>query len=294
MVKRPYFLALCTLLGPASVASAYAQDAYLPQPPDMPAYMAYEVRPSIHQRIQSNLSFLEGWYITSGVNISFMGLTGIENDQSVFANATTAKSSTSQTRVGPAAAIGYEIRPNGGILSRAEIAYYYRSNFQYNANPFLITDPPQPADANFINSDIDNNTVLLKVYDDFNFGSPFVPYIQVGAGVAINSISANSIVGDISSGTQDEPFVTDSDNHTKVYFAADAGLGARIELNPNFLLDVGYEFEYLGNNLKYNLNYTNPLIPGFMQQVKLTTGIFYSNSILVGITWRPIPKESTT
>lgn len=288
MVKCFSLMTLALLSTASLVARAANCDngICLPQPPDMPAYMAYEVKPPLRERVQNNLYFLQGWYITGGINISFMQLTSIDNDQNVFANATTAKNSASQTRVGPAVAIGYDIRPKGGFLSRAEIAYYYRPNFEYNANPFLITDPAQPANANSITSDIDNHTILLKIYNDFNFGSPFIPYIQAGVGVAFNSISANSNLGVI--GTT--PFVG-SASRTRALVAADGGLGARLKLNPNFFFDAGYEFEYLGHNLQYNLNYTNPLTPGFVQQVKLTTGIFYSNSILIGLTWQPMPKE---
>ena len=83
-----------------------------------------------------------------------------------------------------------------GIFSRVEIAYLPRFGMTYNASPYLNFGTPTIPNPipNALTSKVTSQVLFAKVYDDFKFGIPIIPYIQGGAGATINSTSGNASV----------------------------------------------------------------------------------------------------
>lgn len=277
----------------ASATQAFAQ-ANLPAPPPMDAYMAYQApKAPVQERVQNAAWFLRGWYLTGQAGYSWVSVNNISNTTATSDNFGTTpnpvKTSTSATKFMPGIAIGYQFR-NSGIFSRVELAGQSRTNISYNANPFI---PAVNGVTSSINSDIRSYTLLAKFYDDFDFGSPIVPYIQLGVGAAFNKTSANSNINiSVISVPPINLVFNGSGDETTTNLAADAGLGARYRLSPNFLFDLGYEFDYLGP-ANWNINYTLTSNPNPQTTINLKSKYLYSNTIYAGLTWMPMPKDFT-
>lgn len=265
---------------------ALADDTALPAP-DMSAYMAYRSpKPPLTERAQNTFSFLQGWYVSAGAGYSYFHLSGIENNSNNTGPQTlpnTIVPDLSESKGVPNIALGYQLR-KAGFFSRMELSYVPITNIDYDARPFLNL----PSD-NAIDSDISSHLLLLKAYDDFNFDSPIIPYIQAGVGAAINKVSANSfftvVIPDITT-----LVFTGSSNTTRTNLAADIGAGVRWQITPNFLLGAGYEFDYLGKNVNWDINYTDNFTPPDTANVKLKSGNLYANSLMASITWIPWAK----
>lgn len=269
------------------ISSALADTYQLPAP-DMSAYMAYPTpKPPLSQRARNAFSFFQGWYISGGATYAGLSLNSISNSGPATAGITLPtvfKTSVSESKFVPNIALGYQIRQSG-IFSRAEISYTPFTSIPYDSSPFInLTATP-----NSINSSVSSNLILFKVYDDFNLDMPIMPYIQLGIGAAINKVSGNSSI--IIDPTFTIPPFTSTFSSTKTNVAGDAGLGVRWLISDNFALGLGYEFDYLGNDVTWNMNFTNPILPS--TNVTLKSGIFFANTVTASLTWQPLAKYSS-
>ncbi len=237
---------LCFLLGIA--ASGLGLSAFADTQPvlDLPAYYAQPApKPPLNQRVsQSFDGWIHGIYLHPSLGYAFASVSDIEdttvNTDPNIIPPTLSNDSTKDNIAQFGIALGYQFR-NSGLLNRVELAYTYRSNFDYNEPTFYNFNDPFNVNNTSLNSTIKNQTLLLKGYYDINFGSPFIPYLQAGLGVSRNSVSGSS--------TATNPFLspnTVSFNNTETNFAWDAGLGLRLKMNEHVSLQAGYEFDWLG------------------------------------------------
>lgn len=265
---------VCSNCGDNPIAWRKAHQVVDNTPPGLEAYQAYTFPPgSFQQRLRGNFWWLTGFYITPQIGYSFLNITDIKPPP--FFDI--AESSASGRLFTTGVALGYQIRPCGGILSRVELQYLHRGDVDYNANPFLLSPPI--VIPNSINSTYSNDVVYLKAYYDFNLGYPVQPYIQGGGGLSFNHITGNATF---------DVFQTDVDN-TSTFGAAEAGLGVRYNIVPSFWLDLGYQFEYLGK-LRWDIQFPNPFSPPDTFDESIKSRFIYSNTILFGLTWQPMPK----
>ena len=84
--------------------------------------------------------------------------------------------------------------------------------------------------------------LFLNLYYDIQTGTPFVPYIGAGAGLAFNYVE---YTGHVSDGV-DTMRGSASDNFTN--FAWNVGAGVAYNFNENFAVDLGYRFMMMGYN----------------------------------------------
>lgn len=270
----------CALLALSS--GALAEDAaLLPSPPPLSDYLAYPTPPPpAGQRLQSNLRYLRGFYISGKLGYASISGNGMRNVTSgaVPPLPTPATSSFSARKTFPAVALGYQIRAHGGFLSRAEIEYSQITNIKYAGQLFEVGD--FTITPNEINSNINTQTLLVKIYNDLDLGYPVIPYFQLGAGVGFNQTSGTAALFGFGSG---------SVSGSQTGFAWDAGVGVKFKATENLFFDVGYEFLGLPNT-RFNLNLTDEF--GDVSTASLKTSSVYANAVLASITWMPFPNNA--
>ena len=129
-------------------------------------------------------------------------------------------------------AVGYDFYPQQQIPLRAEIEFALRGNSEKSWDGVWDGD-------NFSTKGLWNtSTLFLNLYYDIQTGTPFVPYIGAGAGLAFNYVeyTVHSDRGNASA----------SDNFTN--FAWNVGAGVAYNFNENFAVDLGYRFMMMGYN----------------------------------------------
>lgn len=262
---------LTLLLTAASTGVLAAEQAY----PDIPAYEAYK------SPYHYSTSPLKNFYISGKIGAGFQNLSSIENISPPINSSMSVPPVTSSSASGSVTqwgvGIGYMFQPTG-IFSRFEVEYMNRGSISYDANPLLeypsfITPPPPSS----ISSTIHNQTILGKIYYDMQLSDVIFPYIQIGGGYSWSKTEGTgSIENDPFSGSTITNF-----SNTKGSFAFDAGLGLRFKAGSHFLVDLGYEFDYLGTDLDFTLQTDLPDHP-----VQIQSGTFYSNSINLALTYQ--------
>ena len=142
--------------------------------------------------------------------------------------------SYSQFTLGGALAVGYDFYPQQQIPLRAEIEFALRGNSE------------KSWDSHFYGESIstkglwNTSTLFLNLYYDIQTGTPFVPYIGAGAGLAFNYVEYT--VHNNTTGAHGSA----SDNFTN--FAWNVGVGVAYNFNENFAVDLGYRFMMMGYN----------------------------------------------
>lgn len=142
--------------------------------------------------------------------------------------------SYSQFTLGGALAVGYDFYPQQQIPLRAEIEFALRGNSE------------KSWDSHFYGESIstkglwNTSTLFLNLYYDIQTGTPFVPYIGAGAGLAFNYVEYT--VHNNTTGAHGSA----SDNFTN--FAWNVGAGVAYNFNENFAVDLGYRFMMMGYN----------------------------------------------
>ena len=244
-----------------------------PQLPNIDGYVAKQApKPPLTQRVSQRLRFLSGTYITAKAGYSFINVNDIENTtpaSSGFTPPAPHQESATDAVLNYGVAVGYTIRPYGGIFSRIEIEYMHRGNFNYDISPIVNASIPIPPSLTTLSSNLTNQTLLFNIYDDINFDAPLVPYVKAGVGLSRNTVDLQAnYLGTVT-----------SNSITNTGLAADAGLGLRYIINSHLAIDLGYEFDWLGGAAEWNIN-----APVAAQNVNLQSKSIYSNSVNLGIT----------
>ena len=148
--------------------------------------------------------------------------------------------SYSQFTLGGALAVGYDFYPQQQIPLRAEIEFALRGNSKKSWDSTLVDggDRYDVTTKGLWNT----STLFLNLYYDIQTGTPFVPYIGAGAGLAFNYVE---YTGHASDGV-DTMRGSASDNFTN--FAWNVGAGVAYNFNENFAVDLGYRFMMMGYN----------------------------------------------
>ena len=269
----PRAISIATIFGTVLLTTPVFAHSVESAPP-LPEYYAYPAPPPpLAERVRDTFWWVKHFYISGLVGQSFIKVGDIHNDTPPPLSGTTppvidTDEDASVTHYG--AAIGYRFRKSG-IFSRVEVNYLYRSSFNYNENPFLKFSPVETQ----LNSKITNQTLLFKIFYDMDFDSYIIPYIQGGAGVAFNKVSAHSE----SKINFIPPLIVSKDSReTTTNLAWDAGLGVRVPLGRHVFLGVGYEFDWLGK-LKWETASLDPKTP-----FKIKADHLYSNSVTFDFT----------
>lgn len=139
--------------------------------------------------------------------------------------------SYSQFTLGGALAIGYDFYPQQQIPLRAEIEFALRGNSETDWDVRTVDGPGS------VKGLWNTSTLFLNLYYDIQTGTPFVPYIGAGAGLAFNYVeySGEGAMG----GSMSENFTN---------FAWNVGAGVAYNFNENFAVDLGYRFMMMGYN----------------------------------------------
>lgn len=169
------------------------------------------------------------------------------------------------------AAIGYQFA-DYGFLNRFEVVATRREALNYDPNPAINVEGLNTS----MSSTIKNYSILGKLYWDLYRYKFLVPYIQGGAGVSVNSV--NSTASD-----QLPPFtpVVLTSEQSKTNFAWDAGVGIRAVVTKYLFVDLGYEHDYLGSGLQWQ-------VPSFSSSgtpLTLESGSFSSNAYNLAVTF---------
>lgn len=162
--------------------------------------------------------------------------------------------SYSQFTLGGALALGYDFYPQQQIPLRAEIEFALRGNSEKS------WDSHWQGDNWNLKGVWNTSTLFLNLYYDIQTGTPFVPYIGAGAGLAFNYVEYSGGASGMSSSSSD----------TFTNFAWNVGAGVAYNFNENFAVDVGYRFVGLGYNEVSFGNYEVSNQP-------------YSNEFMVGL-----------
>ena len=140
----------------------------------------------------------------------------------------------SQFTLGGALALGYDFWPQQMLPLRAEIEFALRGNSEKSWDSHFDGDSISTKGL------WNTSTLFLNLYYDIQTGTPFVPYIGAGAGLAFNYVEYtghNNTTGEHGSV---------SDNFTN--FAWNVGAGVAYNFNENFAVDLGYRFMMMGYN----------------------------------------------
>ena len=138
----------------------------------------------------------------------------------------------SQFTLGGALALGYDFLPQHQMPLRAEIEFALRGNSEKSWDS--IYDGELLSTKGLWNT----STLFLNLYYDIQTGTPFVPYIGAGAGLAFNYVEY-----DLHSGGDSYSI---NDNFTN--FAWNVGAGVAYNFNENVAVDLGYRFMMMGYN----------------------------------------------
>ncbi|MGE9984424.1 outer membrane protein [Desulfovibrio sp. SGI.169] len=140
--------------------------------------------------------------------------------------------SYSQFTLGGALAAGYDFYPRHQLPLRAEIEFALRGNSEKSWDSSF--------DGAFVSTKglWNTSTLFLNLYYDIQTGTPFVPYIGAGAGLAFNYAEYTL--------HSDGQSYSASDNFTN--FAWNVGAGVAYNINENFAVDLGYRFMMMGYN----------------------------------------------
>ena len=148
--------------------------------------------------------------------------------------------SYSQFTLGGALAIGYDFYPQQQIPLRAEIEFALRGNSEKSWDSVFYDEDGRNALS--VKGLWNTSTLFLNLYYDIQTGTPFVPYIGAGAGLAFNYVEYTG------HGTNavENYGLSKSENFTN--FAWNVGAGVAYNFNENFAVDLGYRFMMMGYN----------------------------------------------
>ena len=247
------------------------------QLPDLPDYYAYAPSPPpLSEKVGSSFSWLKNFYITAEVGRSYASINSIDNitDVSEPFAPPVAKPNEIQAVNHLGVAIGYQLR-NSGIFSRIEIEYLNRAKIDYVADPAIIFSVTPHPTIN-LNSTVKNQTILGKIYWDFNYGIFVIPYIQAGAGIGFNQTKTSGTF--IEPPIIPTPPITSETSSSNTKFAWEGGAGLRIKITKHLFAGIGYEFDSLGT-AHWEVATDNP-----NQPLELKARDIYSQTITIGVT----------
>ena len=138
----------------------------------------------------------------------------------------------SQFTLGGALALGYDFWPQQMLPLRAEIEFALRGNSEKSWDSIYNGDSISTKGL------WNTSTLFLNLYYDIQTGTPFVPYIGAGAGLAFNYVEY----------TVDGPGYNNSASDNFTNFAWNVGAGVAYNFNENFAVDLGYRFMMMGYN----------------------------------------------
>lgn len=156
--------------------------------------------------------------------------------------------------------LGYRFLPS----LRADLDYTYRPNARFQA-----TDNIPETGAGYLR----NYTVMLNGYVDLNINLPVTPYVMGGIGVSNNATT--SIYWPV---VQQYEYGRSTTN-----FAWQLGLGMAYALQPNFLVDLSYQYVDLGkfsNTGHYN---TGGIFNNGLVGAPTSFSALYSNQVQIGL-----------
>ena len=224
--------------------------------------------PLLKESEQSLILSVQGFYITGSVGESRFSVSSIQDTSQLLiggvhlgANQPSVKA---DTRV-YSAALGYTF-PIEIPTDRIEIEYSRRSDVNYSPHPALKTDTQQ------LNSTLQDQALLGKIYHDFNFDFPLVPYISEERDFHKYRVER------IGSGQGD---LAGTSNTTRTNFAWAAGAGVRYLVTKNLIVGFGYQYASLGQAYWQLLPF---VIAGLKQS--LTTKNISENSGSFSLTWQ--------
>ncbi len=251
-----------------SLASAISVSAFAAQQlptPNLPDYMAQQPpKAPLNERVKDAFGFLHNFYITGRGGMTRVS-TDIENTSQTPGNIPAAPLTNNEISESTSAygiAIGRAFTVLGPI-SRLEVDYLYAGDADYNANP------AQNLGAQDLKSTLQTNTVLFKIYHDFDFDSPVIPYIFAGVGLSVNKTD----------GTTTEAGVTKSAGETTTGLAWGLGAGVRLRFLKRLYADVGYQFASLGK-AEWTLQ------PSGNLPQSLEADAIYQNTVTGGLTFQ--------
>lgn len=252
----------------AQLAIASVDQAQLP---NLPAYIANAPpKPPVREQIHQHLSYLKNFYVTGSIGGGYGSLSKIDaRDSNIKFNPI--KSNESSIVPSFSFGMGYHIWDKW-FFSRIAVEYTYTPNMGYDASPFLNSSngPLKPSE---ISAKTSSNLLLLKVYNDFKIQKRWYPYIDGGAGIAVNSTSAN---GNVLS----NPF---DNTKTNTDFAWTVGTGFNININHHLLAGLGYSFISAGK-AEYEIN-----APPFLN-FSLEAQHIYLNTIDLHLIFKPVTE----
>ena len=196
----------------AFAASAHAADpagSWRPPPPE-------EMPTPQYKELQS------GWYLRGDIGYRWNG------GGPSAPNVTSERYSNSYDGT---AGFGYKYR-----WFRADVTYDFGGPSRVRATTRTATSQPQ------YTAKIDAQTVLENGYVDFGTWGGFTPYVGGGVGAArlksVNYVDTNDPMPSANG-------VTGQGTHQNFGWAAMAGVAYQVA--PNWLIDIGYRYLYLGN-----------------------------------------------
>lgn len=134
--------------------------------------------------------------------------------------------------------IGYEYNKN----IRVDATFEYRGQQDLSGFGFYTSFCPFPRCDNVYDGTLESYLGLVNVYYDFTGVSAYItPYIGVGVGGVYHNITEFT-----DTGPQTNAFANHSDN-TEIDFAVAAHAGVTYDVAPNWKIDAGYRFLYLGD-----------------------------------------------
>ncbi|MDR0465987.1 MAG: outer membrane beta-barrel protein [Deltaproteobacteria bacterium] len=122
---------------------------------------------------------------------------------------------------GGALAVGYDF----GFPFRAEVEFALRSNAGYKGS-----EAEQSTNL---------TTLFVNAYYDFDTGTPFIPYVGGGLGIALNHTKLKATLPDGS------PWTTDNYG---TFAALNLGAGLAFAFTENVAADLGYRIIFTGYN----------------------------------------------
>ncbi len=172
-----------------------------------------------------------GIYVTPKLVFNYQ-----HNKSEVSAHGISLSDSKSNGRLGGAIAVGYNFMPNFSQPLRAELEYgiYGRNSMTSHNDDLTVT------------SKFGVQTLLVNGYWDFARFTSFVPYVGVGAGLAImhdkTSVAYKTLRG--------------MNSENDAVFAAQVGLGCSWEMTDRIALDLGYRYLMIANTQTSAYNVT--------------------------------------
>lgn len=196
-----------------------------------------------------------GFLLAHGYIQANLGLTNTSGSNSMLINNGAADPypanydsfSTNQHKQGGMAAIGAGLQWENNRLYLP--AYSLGLRYQYFFNQAIGGTITQYSDPDFVNYNyqLKTHSNVLSALSKINLMKykHFSPYIDVGAGVAFNQTGSyqETAIGNVVARIDSPAFAT----HRSSQFSYSAGAGIDYQLNPKWLISVGYEYQDLGS-----------------------------------------------